>query len=57
MDKFSRARLMGKLARKFAERYYIHVTESQVMTGFERFTAYQAAGFVNPVKQQTDRLQ
>jgi len=37
MDKFTLARLMGHSSPRIAERYYIHVTEPHVMTGFERF--------------------
>ena len=57
MDKFSLARLMGHSSPRVAERYYIHVTEPHVMTGFERFTAYQTAGLVTASKQQTDKVQ
>jgi integrase len=57
MDKFSLARLMGHSSPRVAERYYIHVTEPHVMTSFERFLTYQNTGFVNAIKQQTDRLQ
>lgn len=57
MDKFSLARLMGHSSPRVAERYYIHVTEPHVMTGFERFLSYQATGFVNAIKQQSNRLQ
>src|SRR5208283_5745151 len=57
MDRFSLARLMGHSSPRVAERYYIHVSEPHVMTGFERFTAYQTAGLVNAIKQQTDKLQ
>ena len=57
MDKFSLARLMGHSSPRVAERYYIHVSEPHVMTGFERFNAYQTAGLVNAIKQQTDKLQ
>ena len=57
MDKFSLARLMGHSSPRVAERYYIHVTEPHVMTGFERFLSYQAAGFVNAIKQQSNLLQ
>ena len=39
------------------ERYYIYVTESHVMTGFERFTAYQTAGLGSAIKQQPDKVQ
>jgi len=37
MDKFTLARLMGHSSPRVAERYYVHVTEPHVMTGFERF--------------------
>lgn len=57
MDKFSLARLMGHSSPRVAERYYVHVTEPHVMTGFERFVTYQNTGMVNAIKQQTDRLQ
>ncbi|HZQ68120.1 MAG TPA: tyrosine-type recombinase/integrase [Terriglobales bacterium] len=57
MDRFTLARLMGHSSPRIAERYYIHVTEPHVMTGFERFMNYQSAGLVNAVKEQTDRVQ
>lgn len=57
MDKFSLARLMGHSSPRVAERYYIHVTEPHVMSGFERFVSYQNTGMVNAVKQLSDRLQ
>jgi integrase len=57
MDKFSLARLMGHSSPRVPERYYIHVTEPHVMTGFERFTAYQTAGLVTAIKQQTVKVQ
>jgi len=57
MDKFTLARLMGHSSPRVAERYYIHVTEPHVMTGFERFVSYQTTGIVNAVKLATDRLQ
>jgi len=57
MDKFSLARLMGHSAPRVAERYYVHMTEPHVMTGFEKFTAYQTAGFVNAIREPTDRVQ
>lgn len=46
MDKFSFAHLMGHSSPRVAGRYYIHVTEAYLITGFERFTAYQTAGLV-----------
>jgi integrase len=57
MDKFSLARLMGHSSPRVAERYYVHVTEPHVMTGFERFVSYQNTGMATAIKQQTDRLQ
>jgi integrase len=57
MDKFSLARLMGHSSPRVAERYYVHVTEPHVMTGFERFVNYQQSGLVNAVKQQSDAVQ
>jgi integrase len=57
MDKFALARLMGHSSPRVAERYYIHVTEPHVTTGFERFLNYQNAGLVHAIKQQTNRLQ
>jgi len=57
MDKFTLARLMGHSSPRVAERYYIHVTEPHVLTGFERFVNYQNSGFVTAVKQQTDAVQ
>jgi integrase len=57
MDKFALARLMGHSSPRVAERYYIHVTEPHVMTGFERFVSYQNSGFVTAVKQQSDAVQ
>jgi integrase len=49
MDKFSLARLMGHSSPRVAERYYVHVTEPHVMTGFERFEAYQEKNITNLV--------
>src|SRR4029078_13187986 len=57
MDKFTLARLMGHSSPRVAERYYVHVTEPHVITGFERFSQYQASKLVEAFKQQTDRLQ
>jgi integrase len=57
MDKFTLARLMGHSSPRVAERYYIHVTEPHVMTGFERFLNYHAAKLVDAVPKQTDRVQ
>jgi integrase len=57
MDKLTLARLMGHSSPRVAERYYIHVTESHVMTGFERFLKHRASKLVDAVPQQTDRVQ
>jgi integrase len=57
MDKFSLARLMGHSSPRVAERYYIHVSESHVMTGFERFVTYQTAGVIEAVKQLSNSIQ
>jgi integrase len=57
MDKFSLARLMGHSSPRVAERYYIHVTEPHVMSGFERFLEYQSTGLVNAIRQETDSVQ
>ena len=57
MDKFTLARLMGHSSPRVAERYYIHVTEPHVMTGFERFLNYHARKLIDAVPKHTDRLQ
>jgi integrase len=57
MDKFTLARLMGHSSPRVAERYYIHVTEPHVMTGFERFLNYHAVKLAEAVPKQTDRVQ
>ena len=57
MDKFSLARLMGHSSPRVAERYYIHVTEPHVMTGFERFVNYHETGMVKAVKQLSNAVQ
>jgi integrase len=57
MDKFTLARLMGHSSPRVAERYYIHVTEPHVMTGFERFLNYHSSKLVDVVPKQTGRVQ
>lgn len=57
MDKFTLARLMGHSSPRVAERYYIHVTESHVMTGFERFLNYHAGKLVDIVPKHTEKVQ
>ena len=39
MDKYTVAR-MGHSSPRVAERYYIHVTEPHLTSGFERFVSY-----------------
>jgi integrase len=41
MDRFTLARLMGHSSPSVAARYYIHVTETHVAAGFEKFVEYQ----------------
>jgi integrase len=57
MDKFTVARLMGHSSPRVAERYYIHVTEPHVTTGFERFLSYQAQRLVESAPAVTKRVQ
>ncbi len=57
MDKFTLARLMGHSSPRVAERYYIHVTEPHVMTGFDRFVAYHTSKLFDLGQKETDRLQ
>ena len=57
MDKFALARLMGHSSPRVAERYYIHVSESHVMTGFERFLNYHAAKLVDAAPTRTESVQ
>jgi integrase len=57
MDRFSLARLMGHSSPRVAERYYVHVTESHVAAGFERFLDYQAVRIVESVPAATARIQ
>lgn len=42
---------------RVAERYYIHVTEPHVMSGFERFLNYHASKLVDTAPNRTDKLQ
>lgn len=57
MDKFTLARLMGHSSPRVAERYYIHVTEPHVTTGFERFVSYLEEHLVDAVPMATRTLQ
>jgi integrase len=57
MDKFTLARLMGHSSPRVAERYYIHVTEPHVMTGFGRFLDYHATQLLDAAQKLTDRVQ
>lgn len=42
MDRHTLAKLMGHSSPRITEKYYIHVTEPHISSGFERFMAYQA---------------
>jgi hypothetical protein len=53
MDRFSLARMMGHSSPRVTERYYIHVTESHVSTGFEKFVVYQAKKAMEMFPEQT----
>jgi integrase len=44
MDKYTLARLMGHSSPSITARYYVHVTESHVTAGFEKFATYQERG-------------
>ncbi len=57
MDRFSLARLMGHSSPRVTERYYIHVTELHVATGFERFVAYQSLQTLKAFPDQTRSVQ
>jgi integrase len=57
MDKYTVARLMGHSSPRVAERYYIHVKEPHVSSGFERFVTYLERRIVDSVPEVTDRVQ
>jgi hypothetical protein len=57
MDKFTVARLMGHSSPRVAERYYIHVTERHITTGFERFVTYLERQLVHAVMPFTKTVQ
>jgi integrase len=57
LDRYSVARLMGHSSPRVAERYYIHLTERHVTTGFERFVTYLDARLVDSVPAVTQRVQ
>lgn len=42
MDRHTLAKLMGHSSPRITEKYYIHVTEPHISSGFQRFMAYQA---------------
>lgn len=42
MDRHTLAKLMGHTSPRITEKYYIHVTETHISSGFERFMSYQA---------------
>jgi integrase len=61
MDRFTLARLMGHSSPSVAARYYIHVTETHVAAGFERFVEYQtrnvAEGLATAFPAATQQIQ
>jgi hypothetical protein len=57
LDRYFVARLMGHSSPRVAERYYIHVTEPHVTTGFERFVSCLEARLVDAVPAVTERVQ
>lgn len=61
MDRFTLARLMGHSSPSVAARYYIHVTETHVATGFGKFVEYQtrnvAEGFAAAFPQASEAVQ
>jgi integrase len=42
MDRHTLAKLMGHSSPRITEKYYIHVTEPHISSGFQRFLAYQS---------------
>ena len=61
MDRFTLARLMGHSSPSVAARYYIHVTETHVAAGFEKFVEYQtcnvAEGLAAAFPQASEAVQ
>jgi integrase len=57
LDRYTVARLMGHSSPRVAERYYIHVTEPHVTTGFERFVSYLERRLVDSVPAITTTVQ
>lgn len=57
MDRFSLARLMGHSSPRVTERYYIHVTDAHVASGFDRFVAYQTEQILKAFPEQTEAVQ
>jgi hypothetical protein len=48
---------MGHSSPRVAERYYIHVTERHITTGFERFVSYLAQRLMDAVPPATASIQ
>jgi integrase len=61
MDRYSLARLMGHSSPSVAARYYVHVTETHVAAGFEKFVEYQTRNVAEGLKaafpQASDAVQ
>jgi len=61
MDRYSLARLMGHSSPNVAAKYYVHVTETHVAAGFEKFVDYQtrnvAEGIAAAFPEASDAVQ
>ncbi len=57
MDKYTVAWPIGHSSPRVAERYYIHVTEPHVTSGFERFLSYLERRLVDSAPAVRGRVQ
>lgn len=57
MDRFSIASLMGHSSPRVAERYYIHVSETHVTSGFEKFVSDQERKRLDSFRQASNQVQ
>jgi hypothetical protein len=57
LDTFSGRPSWGTVLPGVAERYYIHVTETHVMTGRERFPNYHAGKLMDAAPKRTESVQ
>ncbi len=56
MDKFTLARLMGHSSPRVAERYYVHVTEKHVASGWQRFIDYHAERTIDAFPAESNKV-